>query len=463
MMMTFGANRCLTIKTKKEMKKNLFMVAAVALMALVSCNKEEINNGGVEATQPQEPSVVVEFTASLGEDTKTTLDFANKKTLWVETDAISINGQKFTIKEIQEDGKAIFVNAGTLPEDFAAPFTAIYPFGSDGKVPAAQKAVAGNFDPEAVIETANSENYTLSFTNVTSLLKFQVPAACKSVSISATENLAEGANTVTISGDMVAGTDYYVAVLPGDKTNFVVRIDGYLSKNAASVTINPSTIANMKTLPAAVDAKWRLKGAFDWTNGKVFYKDLNDYIVVKNVTFDSTTEFKAHNQDGKDEWCRVAANVALGNQWYKIGQYDGGNSRIIKGTYDVYVDPVGYNIYFITAGENLTAAIPKTQTVTVYLNSTNYNSLWCWNKDNSSENFTGGSWPGQNSTTNEVINGKTYRKWVLKSCNIGVYTNMIFSKNGNSQTGEDGDTGLLMGETMFVKLDNGKTRFNNDI
>ena len=34
---------------KKEMKKNLFMVAAVALMAMVSCNKEEINNGVQEA------------------------------------------------------------------------------------------------------------------------------------------------------------------------------------------------------------------------------------------------------------------------------------------------------------------------------------------------------------------------------------------------------------------------------
>ena len=251
MMMTFGANRCLTIKTKNKMKKNLFMVAAVALMALVSCNKEEINNGVVDPQEPQTPSVTVEFTASLGEEeTKTTLDFENKKTLWVETDEISINGQKFTIKEIQEDGKAIFVNDAELPADFGAPFNAIYPYGSDGKVPAAQKAVAGNFDPEAVIEIATSENYTLSFTNVTSLLKFQVPAACESVSVASDDVLAgDSDKVVTISGDFVAGKDYYVAVLPGTKKNFVVRIDGYLSKNAASVTINPSTIANMKTLP----------------------------------------------------------------------------------------------------------------------------------------------------------------------------------------------------------------------
>ena len=57
---------------KKEMKKNLFMVAAVALMAMISCNKEEINNIG-EPQEPQTPEVVepsyyVEFTADLGAD-----------------------------------------------------------------------------------------------------------------------------------------------------------------------------------------------------------------------------------------------------------------------------------------------------------------------------------------------------------------------------------------------------------
>ena len=79
------------------MKKNLFMVAAVALMALVSCNKEEMNNGGEpqvpQIPEVQQPSYYVEFTADLGADddvvapapqsaaTKTTYDATNKKTL----------------------------------------------------------------------------------------------------------------------------------------------------------------------------------------------------------------------------------------------------------------------------------------------------------------------------------------------------------------------------------------------
>ena len=195
------------------MKKNLFMVAAVALMAMVSCNKEEVNNGGAVS---QEPSVVVEFTAGFDVETKTALDSEGKKTVWNDDDRISINGQEFKVSEIKEDGKAIFVNVADLPSDFAAPFTAIYPYGSDGKVPAEQEAYAGNFDPKAVIERATSDNHTLSFKNETSLLKFQVPVACDKVTISSDNALAgSDETTVTVNGEMTAGKDYYVAVVPG--------------------------------------------------------------------------------------------------------------------------------------------------------------------------------------------------------------------------------------------------------
>ena len=65
------------------------MVAAVALMAFVSCNKEEINNNVVD--QPQEPSYYVEFVASIADDAETkAFDAELKKTYWDEGEAISI-------------------------------------------------------------------------------------------------------------------------------------------------------------------------------------------------------------------------------------------------------------------------------------------------------------------------------------------------------------------------------------
>ncbi len=225
------------------------MVAAVALLALVSCNKEEINNGGVERPQAQEPSVLVEFTASLGEEpAKTTL--SEGKTLWLESDEISINGQVFKVKELVDGGaSAIFVNKSEIPAGFAAPYTALYP-ANVTEVPSTQTAYAGKFDPNAVLETATSNNEHLSFKNVTSLLKFQVPAACNSVTITSEDVLAgSNSKTVTIGGTMVAGTDYYVAVLPGTKNNFKVKMDDFVVKESPKVTIARSVIADMKTLP----------------------------------------------------------------------------------------------------------------------------------------------------------------------------------------------------------------------
>lgn len=340
---------------KKEMKKNLFMVAAVALMAMVSCNKEEIN-GGNDVVDTVKPSVTVEFVASVEAETKTTLvgEAGNKRTEWVAGDAISINGVKFVTEET--GAKVVFTNAEELPSDFAAPFTAVYPYGADG-VPAAQTAVAGNFDPKAVIETATSENYSLSFKNSTSLLKFQVPAACETVSVSSDTELAGKAGAyakeVTLSGDFVTGKDYYIAVLPGTKSNFVVRIDGYLSKNVASVTIDNSTIANMKTLPAAQKGSWNIRGSFAESNwGDVpMYKDINGSQVLKNVNFGTNGKFKFYNES--NGW----SGYSSGNYFDKANNwtYISGGSGVdipAKGKVDIYVHSNGWAFKIVDAGTN---------------------------------------------------------------------------------------------------------------
>lgn len=262
------SNRCVTLKRRKKMKKNLFMVAAVALMALTACNKEEVA-GGNQDVQPVAPTTVVEFTASFSE-TKTALNAEGKKTLWVETDRIDINGQEFKIKELVDGGLAAkFENVNELPANFAAPFTAKYPYGV-AEVPATQTAKAGTFDPTAVLEIATSDDHNLSFTNVTSLLKFQVPAACQTVTISSDDVLAgSDAKTVTVNGPFAKDETYYAAVLPGTKANFVVRIDGRDSKSADEVEIDKSCIANMGVLPMKVRifvTVWPHSN--EWTNWK---------------------------------------------------------------------------------------------------------------------------------------------------------------------------------------------------
>ena len=309
------------------MKKNLFMVAAVALMALVSCNKEEINNGGAETPQPQEPSVLVEFTASLGDEgTKTTLDTTvptSPKTVWVETDEISINGETFKVKELIDGGtSAKFVNKNELSAGFAAPYTALYPANTT-EVPAEQTAYAGKFDPTAVLETATSDNEFLSFKNVTSLLKFQVPVSCDEVILTSDDVLAGvDAKTVTVNGDMVTGTDYYVAVLPGTKTNFAVKIEDYVVKSAASVNIERSKIITM-ALPYNVYLHANTS-KYNWTSDGARFATWTWGTGVTDSWFDMVPEghdgvYRLEVPTGYANiiFCRANGNVA-NNDWANV-------------------------------------------------------------------------------------------------------------------------------------------------
>ena len=250
------------------MKKNLFMVAAVALVALVSCNKE--------TNSPLQPAPVsdIKFEAEfVNEQTKTSIGDADKNgyrnVTWDLGELVHINGTLFTATDYKEDGKAIFV---TEDLDFATAekYDAIYP-ASAGKsldavtIPAAQDGTFAN----AAIAVAQSENRSLAFMNVASLIKFQVESDCSTITITSNLNLtgkvsvtfdengypvlgstvSEPSKTVTLTGAFKAGQDYYVAALPGSHT-FTVRIDSYLSKAGTKpVTLTRSNIVNLKAFP----------------------------------------------------------------------------------------------------------------------------------------------------------------------------------------------------------------------
>lgn len=292
------------------MKKNLFLVAAVALAAVVSCNKEGLgDNDGA-----QTPSSVV-FTA--GVETKTTLVDNGDKTYsinWISGDAISVDGVTFTT--LSEGAKAYFSTESAFTED--NDYEAIYPATAGSSfasvtVPQSQVATAGNFCSSAAVSVAKSNTTSLDFKNLTSFLKFQVPANANTVTISSIDDLAgevtvnynngeptwTAKNTVktikvTCSGGFKKGQDYYVSVLPGVKKNFEVRIDGYLSKNKESVEPKRSTVMKMGVLPAPEKFTWGLVGQhqnWDITNPTPMYKvyegtgdnNVNDVYAVLNI------------------------------------------------------------------------------------------------------------------------------------------------------------------------------------
>ena len=155
------------------------MVAAVALFAAASCNKE----------LPQEnlPAVgeTVVYTASTdGADTKAVLNEDTKKSEWVADDAITVHdGTKgWTFIAAEAGANVDFSNS----EEFGdyRPVMAVYPAGTytvdvavktaKAYIPTWQQAQAGTYHSSAALAVAYSEGNTFAFKNAHALLKFTV-------------------------------------------------------------------------------------------------------------------------------------------------------------------------------------------------------------------------------------------------------------------------------------------------
>lgn len=165
--------------------KKYFAIAAFAFAALVSCQKEIAKEEVIPAPIPDN-YIGYTLTASLGEQTKSTLD--GKKVVWAVGDKVAVfadgagNALEFEVKEASESGVMF---SGNAPAE-ASSFVAVYPFDSalgiaDGvvkvNIPAEQVIPeGGDIDPKAmpsaaVFETVSSKP---TFYNLMSLVKFNV-------------------------------------------------------------------------------------------------------------------------------------------------------------------------------------------------------------------------------------------------------------------------------------------------
>lgn len=414
---------------KKEMKKNLFMVAAVVLMAMISCNKEQINPGSEpETPQEAEPSYYVEFTADLGADdatsapqsaaTRTILDVKNKKTLWVEDDVISVNKQKFIVKELIDGGKsAKFINADELPADFGAPYTAQYPYNANGTIAigVTQTAVAGGFDADAVPGVAYSDDNSLSFKNAASLLRFQVSVACDQVVLSSDDALSgtltvtlptefdgvptfsAATKTVTINGPFETGKDYYAAVLPGTKKNFVVTLDSGISKQAASVEIGRSKIVNMGVLPQPKLPR-------------------NLKFSVSEISATRGTDLSEPVLSGvTDGVVYTSSNTAVAT----VDPASGNVTMLTKGTTEIIAYAAENDTHLVGSVSYTLEVLPVYYGVYVCISDLKWTSV-NMHRFNDDGDLT--TWPGEALTDKVTVNNKTYYKQEIEEGTILSFT-----------------------------------------
>ena len=336
------------------MNKILFMVAAVAF-AMVSCNKEEITNNEIQEAPVSD--IVFEAETPM---TKTTIGEADDNGIrpvsWVVGDRITINGTEFKASELK-DNKAIFVTEN-LDFTTAESYDAIYPASAGKSFDAVTIAAKqdGTF-ANASISVAQSETQSLSFKNVASMLKFQVPVACSSVTIESTAALAgtvsvsfdEDGNPVlgevqnpskviTIEKSLATGTDYYVAVLPGEH-QFTVKINGLTSKASSKTSkVLRAKLLDMKVLPdenflyLVPNANWKQTSryaAYFFESGEkwidlVKFTD-NLYATEKQSGFSKVIFVRMNPNEPENNWdnkYNQTGDMIIGTQKYCIIPFD---------------------------------------------------------------------------------------------------------------------------------------------
>ena len=259
-----------------------YVFAAVAMFAAVSCQKENT----IDAPEANEEAFAI--TAVANADTKTAL-VDGVKTYWTSTDALTVfdataSNRKFTTDITENSASAKFTTSTfVLPENLeTAMLLAVYPYTEGAttdfstaitglELPATQQAVAGGFDSDATIAFALgglADQHNLKFNNVYGLFEFVVNednvkevtiranggekiAGPVSLALNGTLVAAEGAvSEVTLEGDFVKGSTYYVALIPGTyASGITVSFDGEEVKSTSNeVVLEKNQIRGMGEL-----------------------------------------------------------------------------------------------------------------------------------------------------------------------------------------------------------------------
>lgn len=444
------------------MKKNLFMVAAVALMALVSCSKEDFNDGvqggasdivfSAELEQPvglpAAEQAEIQSKTSLGEAVNNV-----RPVSWVAGDQIKVNGVTFSA--VSTGAKTNFTTASSFAS--ASAYFAVYPASATSKsdhsaivIPASQD---GSF-AKAAISVAKSTTTSLSFKNVASIIKFQVPANCSTVTISSDQNLAgtfpvtfennlpkigtvsSASKTITLTGSFTTSGEYYVAVLPGSH-KFTFRLDGYLSKaSTKDVETTRASIANLKTLPSPEASTWVIVGAYNsWKNdatAKKLYKDISGF-VVKNITLNG--EFKMINGT---KWLSTMVPSAAQNKWCLLKENMANMTRS-SGTYDIWISSDGKEVCVVNSGSSAPQLNDSNRQYYIVLQH-NWNwanrrlHAWIDNGSDATNVNLMGAWPGKAANGTFTYDNSGYSYWEIPNSVYGKKLGIIFSNNGVDQT-----------------------------
>lgn len=247
------------------MRKAMFILSAMAMVAAASCTKEIVDANKESASDVE--LFPMTFTA-ISQQTKA--EMVDAQTIhWQSEDQINVFDADGTacgpFTTLDKGSQATFSGMAGKAEGYYA----LYPYQSDASMtegaiiatfPSEQTAVAGSFDPKAFIAVAQSDNEgNFSFKNVAALVKFTMPENAESATLTANADgeklcgrvmitfdedgnpsadaYGKMTNAVTLKGNLESGKTYYFVVRPGIafSEGLTISIDGkkYRSSSAA--------------------------------------------------------------------------------------------------------------------------------------------------------------------------------------------------------------------------------------
>lgn len=433
-------------------------MAAVAMLAAVSCNKEITN---VDPVTPEADAVV--YTAYVdGAQTKTYLgettgEGNSKQTaaLWAANDAITIhNGETaYTFTTTDNATSAAQFEYDMLNGEYEAGegVMAVYPSGDytadianktiSAVIPVTQQAQKGTYYKNASVAVAYTEDNTLQFKNATALLMFTINAdkvthvyfeGNNQEPMLGNVNLTldgEGAVSVEYTDDenvsevelyayhdpenkyFEKGETYYIAVGPQTFNNGVtvkIKVDDgekieVKSTNKKLVT-KSNVILNLGEFTYEAPAlEWGLRGSMTNWNSDIPMPLVDGWYVVEGVEITANDEFKFHsNYNG---WLGVASvPVSEGVTAVSAG---GGNIKVAESAvYTVSLSEDETTMKLVKTGDlDLGYIDPATADIDkVRVGLTGSKAAWNW-EDPSSEKGSLATFASKEVTNAEDFSG----------------------------------------------------------
>ena len=396
------------------MKKNLFMIAAVAIAA-VACNKE--------LPQEQIPVGEAKVYSAIADGNETKAVLNGKATNWENGDAILIydgtSAAKYVTSLETPAPNADFVIADGETALAGEKVIAVYPEWADGYkssvadvegktlnkayLASNQNAKAGSYDPNTAIAMAYSEDANLEFKNATALLKFTVANEnVKTVTVysiggekitgewaldyndgAPKATPAEGEASVgwvelsAGEGTFEVGTEYFISVYPqilaggfGLEFGFEgVSAKQLVKKYESSVEFKRNVILNLGNLEftgtiepeepeEVVVDYWAVVGSMldNWASEKKMTLD-GDWHVVEGIELTTTDQFK-FRANGDANWtinrgAEGAADGVLIADNVETTVIQGGKNFAVAtdGVYSLYINKYANKVKVVRTGD----------------------------------------------------------------------------------------------------------------